>query len=253
MPMSIRLSCFSPRPNRSNIHLETMEGIPGSAIGLLDLPVELRLLIYGYLPIDRKEFTCPLRDDNVSGELASWSTLTMSWHHPSLQVLRVSRFLHQEAKDIMMDKLHRISITVPRVSVELSMIRQLFHPCGILSFVTHWYQFLKQSDGQANFTEWITKQAASSPLPMFGMSETMLMFIEQAGHQMLGRTRLLESLRYSDGTATASVFYLVQVIDSTIQLLSVSYMQQTTPPWWPGLDANLSLIRSCMPAQLHNV
>ncbi|KAH7379414.1 hypothetical protein DE146DRAFT_672886 [Phaeosphaeria sp. MPI-PUGE-AT-0046c] len=133
------------------------------------------------------------------------------------------------------------------------MVHQLVQPCGLLTFVTRWYQILKQTDGQTNFGDWIARQAACSQLPMFGMPQTMLMFIEQAGHQMLGRTQLLESLPYPDGIATASVFFLVQTVDTTLCPLSITYEEHPTLSWWPGLHSNKPSVLRYMPAQMQNL
>lgn len=225
-----------------------MEPKTKASVGLMDIPVELRLLIYEYIPVERQDVFCPLRSDDASREVALSSTLTMLYLLTPFGILGVSRFIRKEASVVTMEKYHQIGLAVPRAAIERIMVHQLFQPCGIISLVTHWYQTLKQTDGNANLRICITEQSTCAPISMFGMPEPMLMFIRLAGYQMLSRTRLLESLHYSNGTATASVFFLVQGKDSTLPVLDVPNEEHPSSLWGLEMAQHKSAMRQCLPA-----
>lgn len=219
----------------------------------MHLPVELRLTIYGFIPVQRKDLVCSMQNCSISPVASSLTAVTMSWYHTSFQILRTSRTIYKEAKAVMAKKRHQIQIAVPWISIERSMDSKIHQSKGLLTLVTHWYQRLRETNGNADFDHWLTEQASrASEWPMPSLPEAMMMFIRQAGYQMLGRMQLLEALCYYDATAMPSMFFRFQVRDSTLPELDISDEEHPSRNWGRYYSKQLYAFRYDMPLQLKN-
>jgi hypothetical protein len=106
----------------------------------LDLPAELRLMVYEYL----QNRTRRIKFVNDDGEEASSFTLIIT--STPTAILRTSRFIKEEAKDIIDTTIQRFlqpggyEGPAPRIEADVTALKHLSAPDGVLSRVVSSYQ-----------------------------------------------------------------------------------------------------------------
>jgi hypothetical protein len=191
---SLLCNCLQqPQPRRQhNLLLRllawmpcTMDCYQEEPFRFLDLPKELRLMVYDFIPVQGREFK--IRKDLGTGEIVLDDpnpAITATSYHTSTQILRVCREIHDEAYAIMKRKLDQIKTTTPQTTlyIDAPYSRSLLN--DFISMVTHWAQALREN-GSRDFRHWLKRRrnghnsscSLTFPAPM-------LRFIRQAGIQL---------------------------------------------------------------------
>ncbi|KAF2262069.1 hypothetical protein CC78DRAFT_535129 [Lojkania enalia] len=128
------------------------------AFRFLDLPRELRLMVYEFLPVQSKRvtFVKNVRHYTPSNVLQSPSTFSLMNFSRPTGILGTCRFLREEALPTIAAKLlgQRFSpryLRVPRIEADSETLRDL---SGIIAAIYDWYAALK-SDSRADFDGWL--------------------------------------------------------------------------------------------------
>tara|TARA_R110002003_G_scaffold40_12_gene2751 strand:- start:1905 stop:2693 length:789 start_codon:yes stop_codon:yes gene_type:complete len=171
-----------------------------------ELPAELRLTIYEFLPIQTKHVVV----DNETDADSAVTTLLIQ--QVPVQLLRVCRLVHNEAKGILALKLRSVREATPKIIMDAGVKGALLErKDGILTHTVAWFRALRESE-RADFREWTAKESSRRASPA-QLSRSTLYFVQQAGIQMLHqwRTRVFVDTQHSDGTTTASVMVAIRV------------------------------------------
>jgi hypothetical protein len=158
----------------------------------MDLPKELRLMVYDFIPVQGREFK--IRKDLGTGEIAlddPKPAIKATSYHTSTQILRVCREVHDEAYAIMKRKFDQIKATTPQTTlyIDAPYSRSLLN--DFISMVTHWAQALRENDS-TDFRHWLKRRrngrnsscSLTFPAPM-------LSSIRQAGIQLQQQNKQL--------------------------------------------------------------
>jgi hypothetical protein len=151
----------------------------------MDLPKELRLMVYEFIPVQGREFK--IRKDLGTGEIAlddPKPAIKATSYHTSTQILRVCREVHDEAYPIMKRKFDQIKATTPQTTLYIDALYSRSLLNDFISMVTHWAQALRENDS-TDFRHWLERRrndhnsscSLTFPAPM-------LQFIRQAGIQL---------------------------------------------------------------------
>lgn len=152
----------------------------------MDLPAEPRLMVYKCLSVQQERPTIWPEGSDVDLQDASIH-IVFNRHHLPLQIPRVCRALSDEACEIMVQKASMILDTVPVIIWDSDTIpfptMALDRP--ILPFHTYWLQALLE-DNHSSLSQWVEISVFHGWLSRWWMS-SLLLFIHQAGPQMLSR------------------------------------------------------------------
>jgi hypothetical protein len=161
-----------------------MSDLQEKSFRFMDLPAELRMMVYEFLPLQQQLFKIwtgvgdepDTKDDDVA--------ITLVRHSISLQIIRVSRTIHREAQVIMRRKAREILDITPQIIVEASRINRSKSHTGVLTYVSEWLSALhKYNDLQ--FDDWSTL-ADFSNLPLLALwRRPIRLFVWQTGLQLL--------------------------------------------------------------------
>jgi hypothetical protein len=171
-----------------------------------ELPAELRLTIYEFLPIQTKHVVV----DNETDAESAVTTLLVQ--QVPVQLLSVCRLVHNEAKGILELKLRSVREATPKIIMDAGVKGALLErKDGILTHTVEWFRALRGSE-RADFRQWTAKESSTRSSPA-QLSRSTLYFVQQAGIQMLHQwqTRVLVDTQHSDGTTTASVMVAIRV------------------------------------------
>ncbi|KAJ4294035.1 hypothetical protein N0V90_007724 [Kalmusia sp. IMI 367209] len=146
----------------------------------LELPAELRMMVY-------KELSVTTVHRNVDSEKAAMpgtNPLNFKLVHFGIpvQLLATCRLIQEEAKDILQQEVDLIRSLVPKMIVEINENDFPRGVGGTVQLIGLWHQDLMENP-DADFNRWIRLKQT---LPI-----TTLRFVEQAGHQLFRRWRIL--------------------------------------------------------------
>jgi hypothetical protein len=171
-----------------------------------DLPAELRLTIYEFLPIQTKHVVVEIKTD------ADSAVLTLVVQQVPVQLLRACRLVQNEAKGVLALKLRSVREATPKIITDAGVKGALLdYNNGPLTHATAWFRALEESN-RADFREWAAKASSERDSPAT-LSRSTLYFLQQAAIQMLHQwqTRVLVDTQRSDGITTASVMVAIRV------------------------------------------
>ncbi|KAH7065978.1 hypothetical protein BKA63DRAFT_572118 [Paraphoma chrysanthemicola] len=118
----------------------------------LNLPCELRLIIYEFLPIQTKHVVADFEaDPSVS------SAITLLIYHIPTQLLRVCRQIRDEAKSILLLKQESIKHATPRTIVHGGAKNMLMNGNGIFTHAVAWFMAVKKNES-TDFREWAASE-----------------------------------------------------------------------------------------------
>ncbi|KAF2819339.1 hypothetical protein CC86DRAFT_431922 [Ophiobolus disseminans] len=151
----------------------------------MDLPAELRLMIYEFLPIQRTPFEIQIRSDG-DAQTEKTTSITLLRHHVSSQILGVSRAVQNEARKEVARKVQEIRELTPRITMDRDVEPLKPTTDKLFTHIMRWLEVLRGKE-HTRFCDWITEPEVATSSEFAGMPEPMLHFVEQAGIQMLSR------------------------------------------------------------------
>jgi hypothetical protein len=176
-----------------------MAARPQPVFRFMDLPVELRLMVYEFFPITTRHYVIYTRKSKRARPEHERPSLTVINLQVSVQVLRVCRTVQNEAQATMMSKIQRIKEQTPRIIVDSGATTLFSLKNGVLTHLTHWFRTLRDDKG-ANFDHWVRQRKVKFP-------SEVRRFIRQAGIQMMNRWQKLEYFHSkSHANAKATLF-----------------------------------------------
>ncbi|KAF2027567.1 hypothetical protein EK21DRAFT_114654 [Setomelanomma holmii] len=149
-----------------------------STFRFMDLPVELRLMVYDFLPIRTKH----VMFDGGNVEFYA-PIITAVVYQVPVQVLRVCKGIRDDAQSILKVKMKVVKNITPRVMMDTSCTELLLGEDGLLTFNLFWFMAL-EDNGDADFRKWLAKRTATGH-SLAKMQGSVLQFLQQAGLQML--------------------------------------------------------------------
>lgn len=160
-----------------------MSDLQEHSFQFMDLPAELRMMVYEFLPLQQQLFKIwtgvgdePDTKDDVAITLVRYSV--------SLQIIRFCRTIHREAQVIMRRKARETLDITPQIIVEANRINRSKSHNGILTYVSEWLSALHEYN-DLQFDDWSTL-ADFSNLPLLALwRRPIRLFVWQTGLQLL--------------------------------------------------------------------
>ncbi|KAH6866837.1 hypothetical protein BKA58DRAFT_471082 [Alternaria rosae] len=152
-----------------------------STFRFLDLPKEVRLIIYGHIPITtRHHIWEDIAKHTFWGEFVSGNTITLVVKSISTEILRVSSLVHEECKPILNRKLQAIQAEPLRLIADRQSVHTLTHHLhdeGVHknSLLYCLEDFTKFKAGQEHSQRWEDKQVQLSAVKFNPEGTTRIM------------------------------------------------------------------------------
>ena len=122
----------------------------------LELPTELRLMVYELIPIETKSHDFDF--EYYPGETCKYSIITASM---SAGILAASRQIQAEATDIIVKKLSKIRSLPARMQTDLALLSTLQVPGGPLGHIENYLAMLNSAQEQGKHDD-VSQQAWNS-------------------------------------------------------------------------------------------
>jgi hypothetical protein len=167
----------------------------------LDLPAELRLMVYDYLPIRTKQHTLHATKTKVSEAINDRPSAVPVSHHVSAQILRGCRVLQNEAQAAISRQISKIRNMMPRAIINSSALHLLYGEDGVVTHIIWWLEAL-HANPEANFDNWMRARQSQ-------MRDDVRQFIQQAAMQMLAQWH--KNQRSGVSTSQAAIFFVCQI------------------------------------------
>jgi hypothetical protein len=192
------------------------------AFRFLNLPAELRLIVYEFLTIHMRHHTVYTMKPSVAKPDDEHPSVTIILHQVSVQILRVCHAIRNEAQAIMALQVERIREHTPRIIVDSGAVQLLSQRAGILTHTTYWLEALRADEG-IDFDDWVRPRELQVP-------DEVLCFIRQAGIQMSAQWQKLEvvKLPFSRGRP-ASLFLACRICTSPWHIFGATFKQVLGP------------------------
>jgi hypothetical protein len=124
-----------------------MAAHPRQVFRFMDLPRELRLMIYEFLPITTRHQTLHVSNPGHVEYLHAAVSLTVVLLESSVQVLRVCRVIRHEALATIELQLQRMGEITPRVMVDSSALRLLVGAQSLLfHLLADWFHTIRGNE-----------------------------------------------------------------------------------------------------------
>lgn len=145
----------------------------------LDLPPELRCIVYEFVPIFKKHSTIPSEKVSRRTHDGAEVELTLVVNTLPLQLLRTCHQIYDEAKPFLAPKLESFRQSTARIIMDSEAWHCMAERNAVLYMVMPWFGAFKHT-ANASFDDWIISN-------MLAFWNNVMPFVHQAGLQLLAR------------------------------------------------------------------
>jgi hypothetical protein len=206
----------------------------GSYFRFLDLPVELRLMVYDSFSIRKKQHTMHAAKTEVSEAVNDRPSAVMVSHHVSVQILRILRVLQHEAQAIISHQVDKAQDMMPRVMFDGPAIDLLHGVDSVITHITWWLEAVhKNLDFDIN--SWLQARRVER-------RDEVRQFMQQAAVQMLAQWQKFRrpySSRHRDQTTILFACRVNNDPGHPTGVLSYDF-------WPPGMNYTASMLRKVL-------
>lgn len=216
----------------------------------LDLPPELRCIVYEFVPIFRKHSTIPSERISRRTHDEAEAELTLAVNTLPLQLLRTCRQIHDEAKPILAPELELTRQSTPRITMNSEAWHCMAKRNGVLYTVMLWFGALKHT-ANASFDDW----TISNRLTFWSKG---MPFFHQAGLQLLARYQKFQASKTASSEPSgpaAQLFVGIKVRASPRRIREGVEVNPTPFSKRPGVEAlngMVSGLRRILPPSLQD-
>jgi hypothetical protein len=206
----------------------------------LDLPKEVRLMVYEFIPVEVRDVKLRMKVDRNNLKFIfvieeNEPSLTMSLYKTSTQILRVCHEVRDEAHAIMKRKLEQIEQVPPNATLFMDTVAYMIPWEILLEAVTHWTQALLENSHK-DFHEWWVAHYLSNVFRWenFHWIETpqsMLDSIQQMGVQLRRQRQQLKSIYWYQRQAFGEFITVVFAIRAKYRTIPPKRPGETNDSW----------------------